>query len=318
MQDLNDLFYFVQVVDHGGFAAAGRALGVQKSKLSRRLLLLEERLGVRLLNRSSRRFSITEIGREYYDRCAAMLVEAEAADQVVAQVRAEPRGIIRLSCPTALLSFQFGALLARFMKEKPAVEVHLEGTNRRVDVVAEGVDIAIRVRFPPLAPSDLVMRQLDHSTQCLVASPALVAQALLSPADLVGLPSLDLGPPHREHVWQLRHEDGRTAAVRHAPRLVTDDMPALRDAAYAGVGVVQLPMMMIWEDLAAGRLVDVLPGWHPPAGIVHATFASRRGLLPSVRALLDFLVRECAAQRIQADRSLGRGDLAIGEASQQS
>ena len=99
MQDLNDLFYFVQVVDHGGFAPAGRALGLQKSKLSRRILLLEERLGVRLLNRSSRRFSITEIGREYYDRCTAMLVEAEAAEQVIAQVRAEPRGIVRVSCP---------------------------------------------------------------------------------------------------------------------------------------------------------------------------------------------------------------------------
>jgi DNA-binding transcriptional LysR family regulator len=98
------------------------------------------------------------------------------------------------------------------------IEVHLEGTNRRVDVVSEGFDIAIRVRFPPLAPSDLVMRQLDQSTQCLLASPALVAQALMSPADLVGLPSLDLGPPHREHVWQLRHEDGRTAdGSAHSP-----------------------------------------------------------------------------------------------------
>jgi len=275
MQDLNDLFYFVQVVDHGGFAPAGRALGVQKSKLSRRVLLLEDRLGVRLLNRSSRRFSITEIGREYYDRCAAMLVEADAAEQVVAQMRAEPRGVIRLSCPTALLASQ-------------------------------GFDIAIRVRFPPLAPSDLVMRQLDQSTQCLVASPALVAQALTSPADLAGLPSLDLGPPHREHVWQLHHGDGRMVAVRHAPRLVTDDMQALREAAHAGIGVVQLPIMMVWEDLAAGSLVDLLPDWRPPAGIIHATFASRRGLLPSVRALLDFLVRECAAQRTLADRSLSR------------
>src|ERR1700722_13340541 len=108
MQDLNDFFYYVQIVNHGSSEPAGRALGVQKSKLSRRILMLEERLGVRLLNRSSRRFSITEIGREYYGRCAAMLVEAEAADQVIAQVRAEPRGIIRASCPTALLSFQFG------------------------------------------------------------------------------------------------------------------------------------------------------------------------------------------------------------------
>jgi DNA-binding transcriptional LysR family regulator len=153
----------------------------------------------------------------------------------------------------------------------------------------------------------LVMRQLDQSTQCLIASPALIARALASPADLAGLPSLDLGPPHRDHVWRLHHDDGRTAAIGHTPRLVTDDMLALRDAAHAGVGIVQLPMMMIWEDIAAGRLVEVLPGWHPPAGVVHATFASRRGLLPSVRALLDFLVRECAAQRMQADRSLGRG-----------
>jgi DNA-binding transcriptional LysR family regulator len=314
MQDLNDLFYFVQVVDHGGFAAAGRALGVPKSKLSRRIQVLEERLGVRLLNRSSRRFSITEIGREYYDHCAAMLVEAEAAEQVIAEVRAEPRGVIRVSCPTALLSFQFGALFARFMAEHPAIEVHLEGTNRRVDVIAEGFDIAIRVRFPPLAPSDLVMRQLDKSIQYLVASPALVPQTLMSPADLVGLPSLDLGPPQGEHVWRLRHVDGPEAAIRHAPRLVTDDMPTLREAAYAGVGVVQLPLMMIWEDLTAGRLVEVLPDWQLPAGIVHATFASRRGLLPSVRALLDFLVRECAAQRIRAEQSLGRADLATGDA----
>jgi len=170
MRDLNDLYYFVAVVDHGGFAAAGRALGLQKSKLSRRILQLEERLGVRLLNRSSRRFSVTEIGREFYDRCLATLVEAEAAEQVIAQVRAEPRGVVRMSCPIALLNFQFGALIAKFMVVNPAVEVHLESTNRRVDVIAEGFDVAIRVRFPPLEPTDLVMRRLDESIQCLVAS----------------------------------------------------------------------------------------------------------------------------------------------------
>ncbi len=156
MQDLNDLYYFVSVVDHGGFAAAGRALGIQKSRLSRRILQVEERLDVRLLNRSSRRFSVTEIGREFYDRCVAMLVEAEAAEQVIAKVRAEPRGVVRMSCPVALLNSQFGALIARFMVVNPAVEVHLESTNRRVDVIAEGFDVAIRVRFPPLEPTDLV------------------------------------------------------------------------------------------------------------------------------------------------------------------
>src|SRR5262249_11034476 len=183
MQDLNDLYYFVSIVDHGGFTAAGRALGLQKSKLSRRILQMDERLDVRLLNRSSRRFSVTEIGREFYDRCVAMLVEAEAAEQAIAQVRAEPRGAVRMSCPVALLNFQFGALIARFMVVNPRVEVHLESTNRRVDVIAEGFDVAIRVRFPPLEPTQLLMRRLDESIQCLVASPALIRTPLSSPRD---------------------------------------------------------------------------------------------------------------------------------------
>ncbi|MBI2738547.1 MAG: LysR family transcriptional regulator [Rhodospirillales bacterium] len=306
MQDLNDLYYFVQVVDHGGFAAASRVLGMQKSKLSRRIQRLEERLGVRLLNRSSRRFSVTEIGREFHDRCVAMLVEAEAAEQVIAEMRAEPRGVIRVSCPVALVSSQVGALIARFMIENPAVEIHLESTNRRVDVIAEGFDVAIRVRFPPLEPTDLVMRRLDESTQCLVASPALVAASLGSPADLQGLPSLDLGPPRRDHQWQLERADGRTAAVIHHPRLVTDDMAALSEAAMAGVGVVQLPTMTVWQHIEAGRLVHVLPEWRPRAGIIHAVFPSRRGLLPSLRAFLDFLVRECSAQRQQAAQAMGK------------
>lgn len=304
MQDLNDLRYFAAVVDHGGFSAAGRALGVQKSMLSRRVLLLEERLGVRLLNRSSRRFSVTEIGREFYERCVAVLVEAEAAEQIVAQLRAEPRGVVRMSCPSALLSFQFGELVARFMMENPAIQVHLESTNRRVDVLAEGFDLAIRVRFPPLEPSDLVMRKLDESTQCLVAAPSLVRVALESPLDLRGLPSLDLGPARRDHSWQLHHADGQVATISHEPRLVTDDMSVLRDAAIAGVGTVQLPTIFIWDDVRAGRLVHIIPEWRPRAGIVHAVFPSRRGLLPSVRTLLDFLARECSIQRARANRVL--------------
>lgn len=307
MQDLNDLYYFVQVVDHGGFAAAGRALGVPKSKLSRRLQELEERLAVRLIQRSSRRFSVTDIGREFYDRCRAMLIEAQAAEEVIAEAAAEPRGSLRVSCPTALIAFQFGALFARFLQEHPGVDLQLVSTHRRVDVIAEGFDVAIRVRFPPLEPTDLVMRKLDESTQCVVASPALLPHALHSPADLSGLPSLDLFRPDRDHFFRLERAGGETASVAHRPRLVTDDMAALREAALAGVGVVQLPTIMIYEDVAAGRLLHVLPQWRPGAGVVHAVFPSRRGLLPSVRALLDFLARECTAARSAADQVTGGG-----------
>jgi DNA-binding transcriptional LysR family regulator len=226
-----------------------------------------------------------------------MLVEAEAAEQVIAQVRAEPRGVVRTSCPIALLNFQFGALIARFMVVNPAVEVQLESTNRRVDVIAEGFDVAIRVRFPPLEPTDLVMRRLDESIQCLVASPALIRAPLSSPSDLSGLPSLGPGPAHGDHQWRLDHRNGQTALIQHRPRLITDDIGVLREATLAGVGVAQLPTVMIWEDIRAGRLVHVLPQWQPRSGIVHAVFPSRRGLLPSVRALLDFLAQECAVRR---------------------
>lgn len=301
MRDLNDLFYFAQVVDHGGFAAAERATGLQKSKLSRRIQQLEDRLGVRLLNRSSRHFSVTEIGRDYYDRCVAVLVEAEAADEVIAQVRSEPRGTLRVSCPVALVNFQFGALFARFLAAYPAIEIHLESTNRRVDVIAEGFDIAIRARFPPLAPTDLVMRRLDTSTQCLVASPSFLAgRTIASPDDLNRLPSVTFAPIQRDYQWRLEHLDGQTASVTHVPRLISDDMAALRDAAIAGVGIVQLPTMMVWRQVETGELVHILPDWRPPAGIVHAVFPSRRGLLPSVRTLLDFLATECAEARKRA------------------
>jgi DNA-binding transcriptional LysR family regulator len=298
MQDLNDLYLFVQAVDHGGFAPAARVLGMQKSKLSRRIGLLEDRLGVRLIQRSTRRFFVTEIGQEYYRRCIAMLVEAEGAQAVIDQSRAEPCGIVRLTCPTGLLAFQFGALLGRFMALYPEVEVHVESTNRRVDVIGEGFDLAIRVRPPPLAETELVMRRFDERTIRLVASPDLLRNRVIAgPADLAGIPSFDFGPAGGEHRWRLIHRDGSTAEVRHSPRLITDDMALLREAALAGAGVVRLPTLTVWDDLQSGRLVTVLPEWRSSNEIVHAVFPSRRGLLPSVRALLDFLGDECAAQR---------------------
>lgn len=296
MRDLNDLYYYVQVVDHGGFAPAGRALGVPKSKLSRRIALLEERLGTRLIQRSTRRFAVTETGQTYYGHCKAMLVEAEAADEAIAMTHAEPRGIVRMSCPVALLDARIADMVAAFLVKHPRVEIHLEDTNRRVDVVGEGIDVAIRVRPPPLENSDLVMRVLGDRGQCLVACPQLLHRGIPKvPADLADLPSMDLGLPQHEHVWNLIGPDGAQADIRHQPRLITRSMSALRTAALAGVGVAQLPSMMVREQIARGDLMHVIPGWAPRREIIHAVFASRRGLLPSVRALVDFLVERFQA-----------------------
>lgn len=291
MQDLNDLYYFVQVVDSGGFAPAGRALALPKSKLSRRIAALEGRLGVRLIQRSTRQFSVTEVGRTYYSHCKAMLVEADAAEAAVVQIRSTPSGIVRLTCPVALLHAQVGTMLAGFLVECPNVELQLEATNRRVDVIGEGIDIAVRVRPLPIEDSGLVLKVLAEAGHALVASPTLLARhnSIAVPADLAGLPSLDLGPPREQHVWQLTGPQGAQAGIPHHPRLVTDDMLALRKAAVAGVGILQLPLLMVCVQIHAGHLVHVLPGWAPKLDVVHAVYPSKRGLLPSVRALLDYL-----------------------------
>lgn len=308
MQDLNDLRFFVDVVEQNGFSAAARKLGMPRSRLSRRIGLLEESLGVRLIQRSTRQFTVTEVGREFYRHCVAMVVEAEAAQEAIDRMRAEPQGIVRVSCPSSIIYFQVGAMIAGFMAKHPRVQVHLESTNRRVDVIREGFDLAIRVRFPPLDDSDLVIRKFAESRQRLVASPRLLDDCLsrpLVPADLAAMPSLAWEPAHNDHEWCLDGPGGATAAIPHKPRLVTEDMVALRMAALGGIGVCQFPAMVVREDLRAGRLVDILPEWAPRAGIIHAAFPSRRGLLPSVRSLMDFLAGEYAALSRTEDQEQG-------------
>ncbi|PZQ16218.1 MAG: LysR family transcriptional regulator [Ancylobacter novellus] len=297
MQDLNDLYFFAQVVEHGGFSAAARALGMPRSRLSRRIAVLENGLGVRLIQRSTRRFQVTDLGREYYGHCVAMLVEAEAAQEAIDRSRAKPRGVVRVSCPAALLFFQVGEMIVRFMASCPHVELRLENTNRRVDVIAENVDVAFRVRFPPLEDTGLVMRELGVSPQSLVAAPSLLAgrDGTLTAADLASLPSLAWSLGRSEHDWRLEGPEGASVVVRHEPRLVTEDMISLRRAALAGLGVVQLPTMVVDEDLRSGALVEALPDWAPRSGVTHLVFPTRRGLLPATRAFIDHVSVEYEA-----------------------
>lgn len=289
MRDLNDLYFFAKVVEEGGFAAAARRLGVPRSRLSRRIALLEQQLDVRLIQRSTRHFAVTDLGQDYYRHCVAMLVEAEAAQEVIDRRRAEPRGTVRVTCPSTLLHFQVGDMIARFMAECPGVEVRLENTNRRVDVIGEGIDLAFRARFPPLGDSQLVMRELALSAQVLVAAPGLLSarEKVTAPSDLERFPSLSWNTVPGEHQWSLVGPDGDEVTVRHAPRFVTDDMISLLRAARRGVGIVQLPSMVVTDDLSRGDLVPILPSWsHRPASI-HMVFPTRRGLLPATRALID-------------------------------
>ncbi|RXW27047.1 LysR family transcriptional regulator [Enterobacter ludwigii] len=296
MQDLNDFVWFVKVVDYGGFAAAGRALDLPKSRLSRRIAQLEERLGVRLIHRTTRQFTVTEVGQTFYQHCKAMMVEAEAAEEAVAALQAEPRGIVRITCPITLLHVHVGPMLARFMARYPGINLQLEATNRRVDLVGEGVDIAIRVRPRPFDDSDLVLRVLADRGHCLVASPALI-QCMgepIAPSELSAWPGLSMNEGKHIHKWALSGPGGAKAEIHYHPRLITTDMLALREAAMAGIGVVQLPILMVKDQLASGELIRVLEAWEPRREVIHAVYPSRRGLLPSVRTLVDFLTEEYA------------------------
>ncbi len=290
VEDINDMYYFAKVVDHGGFTSAAKALGVPVSSLSRRVSGLEAQLGVRLLNRSTRGISMSEAGQTFYRHCVAVVAEAFAAKEAMDQTRAEPHGLVRLSCPIQLLQVDVGAVIGRYMRDHPLVRISVDATNRSVNVVDEGFDLALRVRMPPLGDSDLVVRTLVEAELILVGSAWLFAQHE-RPATLdavTRLPTLSWAHGGDRQIWQFVQPDGQVLRLSHLPRLLTDDMHTLHHAALEGLGLAYLPRSMVAADLAAGRLEQVLPELTLPQ-IVHAVYPSRRGLVPAVRGLIDAL-----------------------------
>jgi DNA-binding transcriptional LysR family regulator len=297
MQPLEGFYYFTQVVDKGGFAKAARALGIPKSRLSRHVAALETRLGVRLVNRSTRRFVVTDVGHELHRHATAMLAEADAALDVVEFARAKPCGTLRASCPVALAQSSLAPLLPAFLESYPAIRLELLVSNRRVDVLAESFDVALRVRTKPTGEDGLVMRTFREVDEFLVAAPAYLggAQPLAEPADLRQHAMLDYAGEFERRPWELLGPQGESLAVEHQPRIVCHDFVVLRAAVLAGLGVARLPESVVRADLRSGALVRVLPLWRSPQGIVHVVFPTRRGMLPAVRAFIDFLAERLPA-----------------------
>lgn len=285
--DLNDFAYFAEVVGHGGFAAAGRALREPKSKLSRRIAALEDRLGLRLIERSSRRFRVTDVGQAFYERCRAMLMEAEQAEALVMQAQAEPHGRIRFSCPTGMIE-PISGLVSSFLASYPKVRLQLVATDRSVDLIEERIDLALRVRGSLTSDAALTMRSLGISKRILVASPQVASQ-IAGVEQLATLPMLATNDAVDELEWHVEAEDGRRHVFHSVPRLGCADMAAVRSAAIDGLGIALLPDHVCRKALREGRLFHVLPVWRGLQGIVHLVFTTRRGLAPAVRALIDHL-----------------------------
>jgi DNA-binding transcriptional LysR family regulator len=229
------------------------------------------------------------VGQDVYRHARAAISEAEAIEEVAGRLKAEPQGLVRISCPIDMDRL-LGAALPGFLARHPRLRVQIMVSNRRVDLIEEGVDVAIRVRDRLDTDADLQVKIIGRVDTMLVASPGLVA-ALgepASPDDIPRFPTLSHTDRSGLDRWTLSKADGSQASVAHEPRLAASTFPILRQATVDGVGIAMLPEYTCRELLADGRLVRVLPQWASPQGILHLVFTSRRGLLPSVRAVVDF------------------------------
>lgn len=302
MQNFNDLWYFAAVVRHGGFSAAARHLNVAKSMLSRRVRKMEDELGVRLLERTSHKFEVTEVGLQFYHRCEAAILEMEAAEEVAMSMSAEPRGTITASCLPGLCAEILGQAIPPFLEAYPKVRVHLVVSSRRYDLVNEHIDVAIRSGLGGSMEADVIVKHISEVHFGLVASPKFAERHGLpgSPADIVNFPTLSPDHLGDGETWKLTGPGGVEYAAAIRPNVSSDDASVLLNAALGGSGISFLPDFITLSEIRSGKLLRVLPEWHGIDHALHMAFPSRRNMLPAVRAFIDFTharmsrtLREC-------------------------
>lgn len=295
MLNLNDLQIFVHVVNHGGFTAASRALGLPKQTLSKRVGELERRAGLRLLQRTSRSFAVTDTGRELYRHAAAMVVEADAAEAVILGRLAEPSGTVRITASVPTAQHVLAPLLPKIAAAYPKILVVMNASDRFVDIVQEGFDIALRDHFGPLPDSGLLQRRVMIEEFWLIASPDYVdgREPIETPGDAADLDGIVMA--QGETGWTLRDAEGRTETLTLTPRFVTNEGTTILAAVEAGLGIASMPMSMVRAKIAAGRLRRILPGWTSGEVATTLLMPHRRGLLPSVRVVADLIAENLTA-----------------------
>jgi|AraplaMF_Col_mMF_1032025.scaffolds.fasta_scaffold00117_12 DNA-binding transcriptional LysR family regulator len=293
MRDLNELYFFAKVVEHGGFSAAAAQLRIPKSRLSRAIAQLEERLGMRLLHRTTRRVTLTEAGRAYHRHCHDLLVSADAADQAAESLKSTPSGVLKVSAALGIADRDLSPLIPGFLAKYPEVRLNLVITNRRVDLVEEGFDIALRVRMPGDEEPHLITRRFAVADASLVATPKFLKRhpKVKHPSDLENLPILGMANADGMVRWRLENPSGETLALTLTPRLAADHFAVLRDAALNHIGLTYLPDLYCRDEIKAGTFTAVLPEWSKPSATVQAVYLSHRGMLPSVRAFIDYLAK---------------------------
>jgi DNA-binding transcriptional LysR family regulator len=285
--DLNALLVFVRVVQAGSFSDAARRLDMPKSSVSKKVSDLEARLGTRLLHRTTRRLGLTDAGRIYFERGERIVADLEQADNAVAELQASPRGLLRVSVPLSL--GVLGSVVARFLVAHPDVQVQVVCTDKRVDLVRDGFDLAVRAG--PLDDSSLIARRIGTMKRVLVASPRYVRARgrLRAPEELAQHDCISFGGGPTPDVWSLL-ADAQRKDVRVQPRLSVNDFEMMLDAAREGVGIAWVPDFRSTDDLRDKRLINVLPAWCSIDIPVHAVYPSARHLSPKVARFIDALM----------------------------
>jgi DNA-binding transcriptional LysR family regulator len=290
MDRLTEMEAFVRVVEHGGFTEAARKMGMSKSAVSKHVSALESRLAVRLLNRTTRRVSPTEVGLAYFDRARAVLAEAGEADSMVTAMQATPSGSLRISAPVNFGISQVSPAVAEFLSAWPEVEIDMVLDDRFVELVAEGFDLAIRIGT--LADSSLKARKLAEARSVVAASPKYLAEAGVPETigDLTRHRLLHYSQLTSGSHWRLRAASGEERQIRVGGRLTVNNGQALMKAAEAGLGISMIPSFMLGDALATGRLVEVLADRPPDLLGIYAVYPQGRFPQPKLRAFVDFLV----------------------------
>lgn len=291
--DLNAMAVFARVVQDSGFSAAARSLDMSKSAVSKQVTHLEDQMGVRLLQRTTRKLALTDAGAAFYERCARVVAEAEEAERALSQLQAAPRGLLRITAPVGFGVAYLAGVLVEFQRLYPEVEIDLQLADRLVDLVEEGFDLAVRISR--LQDSSLVARKLCPMPMYIVAAPAYLRQHGMpkEPRDLTKLNCLSYSYAASGDTWTLRQGE-RDVTVHVSGNLRTNNGEVILAAVRAGSGVAILPAFMAGPALCSGELVEVLGDCQMPAAAVYAVYPHSRHLSTKVRVMVDLLVKALA------------------------
>lgn len=296
LPDLNDLYFFCRVVEEGSFTKASQGLEITKSKLSRRISDLENHLGVRLLNRSTRKLSLTDVGQLVYEHSMEMVSQANFAQEAAVQAQSQPKGRIRVTCPILFAQSEFNNIIINFMRLYPEVRIYMHASERKVDLIEEGFDVALRFQAAGLDDSNLVVRKLGVSVHLLVASPGYLQgyREFKSPTDLTDISWLGKSRAENINPLQFTHLSGQELSLTLTSRLESNEWTILKQAALADLGITMLPQKFCQREIEEGKLIHILPEWSLSTASLYLIYPSKRGLIPAVRHFIDFVGEETA------------------------